>query len=428
MKHKFLVIALTLILLLTFAAPAFAQGPVGDQVIFGRNLTLKAEETIQGNVIVFGGNVNLPASAKIDGDLVVFGGNAGIDGTVTGDIGMIGGNITLGETAVVQGDIGLVGGRSNVTEGAKVNGRIENLTEFGRDYGDYYDDDEWHGVAPPVPPVFDGADFNTPGWSHRFFDFVTDIVSAIALLVVLGLISWLVATFMPEQIDSVSNTVIESAPISFGVGLLTAVVAAVMLIPSLLLIITICLALIPIAGYVLLGVAGLFGWIVIGQIVGYRLLVATGQYAPNFAFSTMVGVIVLTLMANMPVLGSIPCLGFIFNLIGFLVLVLAGLTGLGAVILTRFGTRPYPAPFSYTPRGSSASPPVEPWRASEPDSYTSRTEAELKAKIKAALAEADQPGEKETKTSTKSEKEEAPDIPEPDKPEETPDPDSDPKA
>src|SRR6185503_9848579 len=96
---------LALVSAFSWATPALAQGPKGDQVIFGDNLVLEVEEKIEGDVLVFGGNVTIPASSEINGDLVVFGGNADIDGTVTGDIGMIGGNINLGKTAVVEGDI-----------------------------------------------------------------------------------------------------------------------------------------------------------------------------------------------------------------------------------------------------------------------------------------------------------------------------------
>ncbi|NJN99151.1 MAG: hypothetical protein HC875_36185, partial [Anaerolineales bacterium] len=75
MKNKLLNLGIVLILplLLAFAwvSPALAQEPDGDQVVFGDNLVLKAEEEIDGDVVVFGGNVTMPASSQIDGDLVV---------------------------------------------------------------------------------------------------------------------------------------------------------------------------------------------------------------------------------------------------------------------------------------------------------------------------------------------------------------------
>jgi hypothetical protein len=88
MKQKILITILSLMLMLLFATPALAQdGPEGDQVVFGRDFTLPAEQTVEGDVVVFGGNVIISAGSEVDGDLVVFGGNANINGTVTGHWG-----------------------------------------------------------------------------------------------------------------------------------------------------------------------------------------------------------------------------------------------------------------------------------------------------------------------------------------------------
>jgi hypothetical protein len=218
------------------------------------------------------------------------------------------------------------------------------------------------------------------------------------LLIGLAAISWLVATFMPEQMKQVGDTVAEHGPVSFGLGLLTVIVSVAIGIP---LLITICLAFIPILAYLLIGIATLFGWIVIGQLIGERLLTSAGRPYPNFVFSTVVGVLVLTVISEMPIVGWIPCIGFIFWFIGFLIGTIVSLTGLGAVILTRFGTRPY-TPGAYS--GSGGGPAAyRPPRYGEESGYTdqeladldinSASETELKAKIKAALADADTGGD-----------------------------------
>ncbi|HXW00594.1 MAG TPA: polymer-forming cytoskeletal protein, partial [Anaerolineae bacterium] len=220
MKRKFsitlgliLPLILALVSAFTWPTPALAQGPRGDQVVFGDNLVLKAEEKIEGDVIVFGGNVTMPASSEIDGDMVVFGGNADIDGTVTGDIGMIGGNINLGKTAVVKGDIGFLGGNADIAEGAKVEGEVTSLNRFG------WDHDEGFSVPPippvpsvsPVPPIPPVSTENHIGseffdWGGRVFDFFRYVVGNIALLLALAVLSWLVAAFMPEQMKIVGDT------------------------------------------------------------------------------------------------------------------------------------------------------------------------------------------------------------------------------
>jgi hypothetical protein len=412
MKHKFSTITLGLILpvilalvsAFTWPTPALAQGPRGDQVVFGDNLVLEAEEKIEGDVLVFGGNVTMPASSQIDGDLVVFGGNADVDGTVTGDIGMIGGNINLGKTAVVKGDIGFLGGNADIAEGAKVEGDVTSLNRFGWDHDEGFSVPPIPPVppvspvppippVPPVPPVATDNHIRSDffDWGGRVFDFFRYVVGNMALLLALAVLGWLVAAFMPEQMKVVGDTLVTSAPLSFGLGLLTSIFVTAI---GGVLLITICLAFIPPVAFLLLGIATLFGWIVAGQVIGERLLMATGQPYSNFVVSTLLGVTALTLVATMPIIELIPCLGFLLSLIGGLFGIIVALTGLGAVILTRFGTQPYPPPAYAFPGGPSLTPAPGPaTRADRPRPVSlaalERSEAELRAKIDAALAEAD---------------------------------------
>jgi hypothetical protein len=395
MKNRLLnmtiIFILPLILAFVWTSPALAQGPVGDQVIFGDNLVLEAEENIKGDVVVFGGNVTMPPSSQINGDLVVFGGNADIDGTVTGDIGMIGGNVKLSETAVVKGDIGLLGGNADVAEGAIFEGTVQSFNRFGFGDGEGFTIPPIPSVvpAPPIPP--DSMNSSFSGSTDRAFGFFREVFEDVAALLSLAVIGWLVAAFMPEQMKVAGDTLTQSAPLSFGLGVLTILIAAVL---GGVLLITICLAFIPLLGYIVLGIATLFGWIVAGQVIGERLLVASGRPFPSPVGSTVLGVTVLTTVVVMPIIGQVPCIGFIFGLVGGLVGIIVALTGLGAVILTRFGTQPYPpSAYAFGGVGSPAPNPAPTTRGNRPHSELlsslERSEAELRAKIKAALAEAD---------------------------------------
>jgi len=92
-----------------------------------------------------------------------------------------------------------------------------------------------------------------------------------------------------------------------------------------LLIITICLSpLLALAS----AVAFLFGWIALGWLVGKRLLAAIKAKSVAPVWEASLGVFLITL------LGAIPC-------VGWLVWVVGGAFGLGAVVVTRLGTRPY---------------------------------------------------------------------------------------
>jgi cytoskeletal protein CcmA (bactofilin family) len=444
MKHKFTALLFTIIAILVFTTPVLAQNPSdrfdpfndGGQVIFGRNFTLEAGEEINGDLAVFGGNVTTEPDSTVNGDLAAIGGNLIIDGTVNGDVGALGGQITIAGTvngdvgamggaisvtdsANVDGDIGAIGGEVNVADGATVTGRVKVVGDEGtRDYSRGNDDnqnkDDRAGSTPPIPDGprppddpfdhFGKDDFGSSyssgvfGWFVRL---VGDVVSTIALVIVLGLISWLVAAFMPEQMLNVRNALSESAALSFGVGLITMLVS---IFVGVLLVITICLMFIPIIGWILLAVASLLGWIVIGQMFGERLLAASGRGDAGFIQSTIVGVVILTLLTSMPVIGQVPCIGWALGFVGGIIGAILSTAGLGAVLLTRFGTRPYPPAPSRSYGGFSGGPaptggfgggsgrPRQRWTDPAPDVSDEdmpASDEELKARIKEALAEAD---------------------------------------
>ena len=390
MKHKLFTLSLMLLLFMVSISPAHAQSPSGDQLILGNNHTIGANETINGDVYVAGGNLDMAETATINGDLYVFGGNANIDGTITGDITVFGGNADLTDTAVVSGNINVFGGNLSRDEKASIGGQVEQDKHFS------FDEDDDEGDGPPhfgPPSSYDGSSF-----FGRVAGFFIDTTWNVMLLIGLALIGWVVAAFLPEQMQVVGETVSQTKLLSFGMGLLTAILALVLIIPAALMFVTICLAIVPIAGYTLLVGAMLLGWIVMGQLIGERLLTSVERPLPSLVLSTMVGVVVLTIISNMPIIGLIPIIGTIFGFIGWLFGVAVVLTGLGAVVLTRFGTRPYAPAGSSFGTGPAAYPPYSP--PSPPAARTdfsreSQAEAELKARIKAALAEADQTPEPE---------------------------------
>jgi hypothetical protein len=63
---------------------------------------------------------------------------------------------------------------------------------------------------------------------------------------------------------------------------------------------------------------------------------------PTPVVSALVGVFIITLLQQgLVVLGRLPCLGFVFWLLGVGLWLVVASVGLGAVVLTRFGTRFY---------------------------------------------------------------------------------------
>jgi len=416
MNSKISAIVLSIIMLLVFTPPALAQGPLtGGRFVIGENFTLESGQKIENDLVVLGGNVSIKPESSIHGNLAVFGGNVTVDGTINGDVAAMGGNITVNgstngdivsfggnitvsKTAVVKGDIVTLGGVSSVAEGATVTGRIKT--------GDQPEEKSNEIVPPvapnpPASPSDNSISFATDdGWDSPLTflkELISEIVGTITLLLTMVLIAWLVAAFMPEQVLTIRATLSEAAAASFGVGLITMLVSVV---AGIVLLVTICLAFVPIIAWIFLAIAGLLGWLVVSQIFGERLLLATGRPDPGLIRSSVVGVLVLTLLTKMPVIGSIPCIGWAVGFVAAVIGLLLWVAGLGAVLLTRFGFRPYPAPAAApvyaapSPRPSVSTGPRVRWAGPEPvvsGSEPLASEQELNARIKAALAEADEP-------------------------------------
>ncbi|MCC6190545.1 MAG: hypothetical protein IT318_16070, partial [Anaerolineales bacterium] len=144
-----------------------------------------------------------------------------------------------------------------------------------------------------------------------------------------------------------------------GLGLLTLVA-----VPVLLALLTLTLCLIPVAfvGAVVFAAALLLGLIALGQLVGARLASALRLYQITPAVSAALGTGLLWLVTS--AVGAVACVGWV-------AWVLLASVGLGAVILTRFGTRPYlgsvtvpPPPPPPVPVEPPVASPAEPPAAS----------------------------------------------------------------
>jgi cytoskeletal protein CcmA (bactofilin family) len=344
-------VCLLVLFLAIWVAPAFAQdeGRGQGQVVFGRDVKLEAGEAIDGDLALFGGNLEMAPDSRVKGNLAVFGGNADINGEVGGDVAVIGGNVHLGTRARVDGDVSSIGGRVSRDDGAQVKGKILPLTRF--DFG-------------RILPRFQGFNFNftspyRPGYS--VYDVMSAVVRAVVLSVILAIIGLLAMLFLPEHTRVVGRTIFDAAPASFGIGLLTLIVGAAVII---LFMVTICLLPIGLLVALGLGLVTLFGWAAVGYLLGQRLVpVLYKGKESSPAFTGLVGVAALTVVQQgLMVLGELPCLGIFFWLLGAGLWLVAVSVGLGAVVLSRFGTQPYSGHATTYP----SLPPVSPVPAASP--------------------------------------------------------------
>jgi cytoskeletal protein CcmA (bactofilin family) len=384
---KLLSVTILAVLMLSLATPVFAQGGHDrpGQVTFGSDVRLEAGDVVNGDTILFGGDLRMADGSRIEGGVVVFGGYGKIDGEVDGDVAFIGGNVNLGPTARINGDVASVGGQIERAEGAYVRGQIIETTHFN--FG--------RVPIPQIGPIVPRTEFGQGAGSdplNRLFHIMLGFVRGVMVTLVISAIGLLVVLFLPDQTRVVGQAVRQATPTSFGLGLLTMIVGITVIV---LLAITICLSPVSLLVALALVLATLYGWIVIGYLLGQRMLQAIQKNGdqPTPVASALVGIFTVTLVQQwLMVLGQIPCLGFFFWLLGAGLWLLVAATGLGAVVLSRFGTQRYTggaAPRTPPP----ALPPTPPPPPAPPEPPSAATpEAEDKSEDVAPESEGE-PGD-----------------------------------
>lgn len=305
-----LLILVLVVSLLAIAVPtAFAQGGGGDKVVFNEAYTLEAGTVLSGNLAVVGGNVTLEPGSTVGGDVVLFGGQLMVGGAIMGNVAAFGGHVTLSDSAVLAGDFAALGGSIDRWPGATIQGEtlmgLRSL-DFGR-----------LGIRIPgmdVRPPLEGS----MQLLKRFLFWQLQTFGTALLLAILGMAALL---FAPKNIGRIASAAATQSAVSFGMGLLTLLLA---LFAGALLLIACGLGLLVWLGLVF---ALLLGWIGVGLWVGQRLLAALKVRTASAVPEVIIGIFLITVLAELP------------SCIGFFVWLVLGSIGLGAVVLTRFGVQ-----------------------------------------------------------------------------------------
>src|SRR6266849_799851 len=256
------------------------QGPS-----FGGAIVIGQAEVLCGNITSFGGTVEI--KGEIRGNVTAF------DGDVNGDITLFGGAVTLGNGSQVHGNIELYGAKERRGQGTQLDGSIIDHTGHA-----------W-------------MDGKVGKFSFSFCSLLAWIVLGMVLI-----------TLLPEHVMFVRTTAMTKTRRSLIIGLLSILLAPAVLIVLIALILPIPLALILVLGLV---AAWALGTVAIGWIVGERIMQAVAPQYNTRLIDVEVGLAVLVLLGSLPYIGWLISIG-------------VGLLGLGAVFLSRFGTRLYSQP------------------------------------------------------------------------------------
>jgi hypothetical protein len=307
--------------LLAVAAPPTPPAPpvtpavvAGSLSFFGGDYTIPANETRRGDITVYGGNVDVQGT--VTHDLRVFGGDVTVEGSVGHDVQIFGGSVHLGAQADVGHDVVVLGGSLDRDPGARVG---HDVVQGG------LSSDLVAGMLPALPhpslPVFD-----TP--------------VRVGLSVGLVLLALLLQLLFPRQIAATRDALDERPFATLGLGCLTAVagvlLAALLAITVILVPLSLAIG-VAMTGAWLLGLAGLI------VLLGERLT-AMLHFRINPVPTLLIGGALVAVLVN------VPYLGIVFGL-------LIGSMAVGAVVLTRFGTRPHPP---VLPPGVPANPTETP--------------------------------------------------------------------
>jgi hypothetical protein len=344
MKRLGLIILLGVLALpLAFVRPAYAADCNEAETVFGGDYTVKEGDHLASNLVVMGGNVTIEEAATVECSVVVMGGSVEIAGHVGEDVAIIGGNVDLRSTAVVDGELTIVGGSQSQEEGAEVRG----------------------GTSRGLGPIVVRPRIDLPGRFGVFdpaIQFATSIIGAFIGSTIVAMLALLVVLFWPTQTARVSAAITSAPAASGALGFLTLIAVPVLIV---LTAITICLIPVSLVGMLIFAAAVLLGWLAMGMLVGARLTAALNLRNLSPAVSAAMGTFLITLVVSLldatgDLLWSV---GWMAACITTIVPLLLVCIGLGAVMLTRFGTQPYlanlPAQPPTAPPAESTPPPAE---------------------------------------------------------------------
>ncbi|MDA8124106.1 MAG: polymer-forming cytoskeletal protein [Deltaproteobacteria bacterium] len=270
---------------------------LGMQLLLGTAAAGAADEN-EKRIIKIGSDVTVAEGTKVR-SVVTVGGQITVDGEVEQSVTALGGSVVLTRTAVVKGNVTALGGVIVAARDAQIDG---NLTEINSS-------NLFNTLTTALSSEWEG-------WSW-IFAFVS-----LAIFLVILVLALLIVALLPKPIQLVTEAITEH---TFKV-VLCGILALVLIAPlALLLTVSVVgIALIPLEVIIVVS-SVLMGFIAVGQLIGKKVFHWLGRPNPAALRATFWGLILLWMIGWVPY-------------IGWMVKALALVIGLGAALITRFGT------------------------------------------------------------------------------------------
>jgi len=250
------------------------------------------------NIVKIGSDVTIEKGQKVH-SVVAIGGQITVSGAVEKSVVAVGGSVVLTKTAVVKGNVISLGGVIVMARDAEVRG---DLTEINSN-------NLYETLTTALSSEWEG-------WSWIF------AVISLSIFLVILVLALLIAALLPKPVRIVSEAIREN---TFKV-ILCGILGLVLIAPlALLLTISVVgIALIPLE-VIFVVCSVLLGFIAVGQLIGAKLLRFLKRSEPGIVRETFWGLVILWLI------GWIPYVGWMVKAIAIVI-------GLGATLVSRFGT------------------------------------------------------------------------------------------
>jgi hypothetical protein len=264
-----------------------------------------------GLVRVFA-DVHVPPGSRVDGDVVAVFGSATIEGHVTGSVVAVFGSVKLLPGAAVEQDVVAVGGVLDQAPGTTVKGETVSIGFLPISFG------------PPTLAVL--LLTIVTGWLLTLF------------------MAWVLSLLFPERMTRTGTTASRQSGASIFVGLLSAPLVVIGMLLLLVTVIGIPVAfLLPIA-YAMMVWAG---QLAATYLLGCRLMRRRAGEAPVLAPIVAGSAFVAMFFVAGAVLSGPPgvtrTFALFFTLLGVLLVTGLSIIGTGALLISRFGSRPHDA-------------------------------------------------------------------------------------
>ena len=359
-KDGFWMAAVLVVLLATlallFSPAARADGlrnSLFDQQIVNQDLTVAAGETLNDNVAVFNGNVKVEQGGHINGNLSIFSGDLVLEGEIDGNLAIFGGDAYLAARSHVSGDVSVLGGKMKREANAYIGGHfignrddiLSQIDVASNEIQAHIDDvlSQTDMTSNEIQAYIDDVLSQTDVTSHEiqaqiatvermqrnplhwFLRFLGRLFQALLWTLLITALVLLIVWLFPKQLEQITDTAQTATGLSFATG---AIVVLGLALSAALFTITLCFALLAFPILAILALVMLFGWAVTSCWLGQRLdQFLAGQ--ANFSWHPLISVAISALF-----LSAITTLSWsIVACLGFIITLLLGSTGSGAVIV-----------------------------------------------------------------------------------------------